>query len=169
MNVKSKCTIPANHFEYFIMGAKYHYSPPVQSTPTSNRHRSLHPSREPRANPSVTVRYEGEEIETETQQDDERWRKRGRGIYRVRKEDGRGRRGRTRARGRKREVYVETCAVDAIRREYPRDGEARGVRVHVYTRACTQTDGRGRNTRERAERARTRSGERARYGVCDRD
>lgn len=27
MNVKSKCTIPANHFEYFIMGAKYHYSP----------------------------------------------------------------------------------------------------------------------------------------------
>lgn len=63
---------------------------------TSNRRRSLRPSREPRANPSVTVRYEGEEIETETQQADERWRKRGRGIYRARKEDGRGTRGRTR-------------------------------------------------------------------------
>lgn len=33
MYVKSKCTIPANHFEYFIMGAKYHYLPPVRHPP----------------------------------------------------------------------------------------------------------------------------------------
>lgn len=33
MYVKSKCTIPANHSEYFIMGAKYHYLPPVRHPP----------------------------------------------------------------------------------------------------------------------------------------
>lgn len=76
------------------MGAKYHYSPPVQSTPSSNRHR---PSRKPRANSSVTVRYErtrmkgdrGRVTHIQTHTHAQRDRERGSGIYYAWKEDGR--------------------------------------------------------------------------------
>lgn len=125
------------------MGAKYHYSPPVQSTPTSNRHRSLHPSREPRANPSVTVRYEGEEIETETQQDDERWRKRGRGIYRARKEDGRGNAGKDEsAREEERNVRRNARGGRDLTRVSAGRGGMRGTRARIHARV--HTDGRTR-------------------------
>lgn len=81
MNVKSKCTIPANHFEYFIMGAKYHYSPPVQSTPspTVAAHR---PSRKPRANSSVTVRYGRARMESASDRDRDRGMRTDRQIER---------------------------------------------------------------------------------------
>jgi len=153
MNVKSKCTIPANHFEYFIMGAKYHYSPPVQSTPSAYRHRAGHPSREPRANSSVTVRYEAlYEAEWRRRGDGEGNGGRGRAAVastaRGKRTDGgtRGRRGGfVRARGRGKEgggTYAETRAADASRREHPRNEEARGARVHVHT--CVRTRVRAR-------------------------
>lgn len=180
MNVKSKCTIPANHFEYFIMGAKYHYSPPVQFTPSSNRHR-VHPSRKARANSSVTVRYERTRMEGDRASRDtqthphtratrrrkrerhllraERGWKRNRGVGR---EDGKGS-GRMRAGEEEKRTWKREQRTRA-------DVSIRGTGWHAghactYTRVSLYIRATYIRTHTRA-----RSGyERARYGVCDRD
>jgi hypothetical protein len=174
MNVKSKCTIPANHFEYFIMGAKYHYSPPVQSTPSAYRHRAGSPlARTPRefigdralrGALRSGMETEGRRGEGDGEGEGERRWHPSR-VERGRTGGGRGRRGYVRARGRGRRRNV--CGNAGGGREPTRASAERGgtrgtcARTRVHTRVRTRA--RARVYAPRAERV--RAGARAIRGM----
>lgn len=177
MNVKSKCTIPANHFEYFIMGAKYHYSPPVQSTPVRPT-ATVHSARSSLARtPREFVGDRALRACTRMEGDRDRsggTEKEGMASHYAWKEDGRGTRGtqkclgRGRGRGRKRNVCGNARGGRELTRVSAGRGGTRGTLAYIqraHTRSARgETHARGgQNGESGYER------ERARYGVCDRD